>query len=199
MAADLPAGELRNLVEEFQEFVNLRQPLWTLRATPTPPEVAAECNGDDAGLEYGDAGPKAGQGPLWRTRFQHPDTWEQIFPYEPLNEGDEIPQHTPPMKLPHDLRPADTFEAKDEMVRWMTALIMGSSQKEAQTFGKQLRKKVKENLRQLEVTAAKVESDKDIMATFGHIIIPHKEPPPISVQMPPLAPTMHIIRPLVSD
>ena len=140
MAADLPRGPLRNLVAEFEEYINRREPLWTLRAQPNPPEVAAECDGDPADLEYGDAGPKYGQGRLWRTTFEYPDTWEQIFPYEALDEEDEIPQHQPPRKLPHDLRPADTFEAKDEMVQWMTAMIMGSSQKEAQAFGKQLRK-----------------------------------------------------------
>ena len=78
-------------------------------------------------------------------------------------------------------------------------MIMGSSQKEAQTYGQQLRKKVKDNLRQLEVTSTMVESDKDIMATFGHIIIPWKTPPPLTVHMPPLAPKMHTIRPRTSE
>ena len=29
MAADLPEGALKNLVAEFEAYVNLREPLWT--------------------------------------------------------------------------------------------------------------------------------------------------------------------------
>ncbi len=126
-----------------------------------------------------------GEDSPWDTNFKMDEPWTNIFPFEDLVDG-KIPSLDPP----HQKQWEDTAERakmREDLTSWFMGSILGQD-KSTQMAGKVIKLAKKEsqvlNLKEEQVATAR--------AFLRHLrdnIGPESKPPPITHDMPPLAPT----------